>query len=169
MPSEPTAALVLPSPISAGEDLDTLSAGLDRLQSDAAERPPFVRDLLGKIVPPIALLLVLIGVWQLYIVIANPRPDKAPSPTAVAGAFGEAWESGRLQEAGTTASNTSRSSAASSVAYPIACSTVTTSKRSSPIVARMSLRSPTRSLTSTSCGISANASTMSSPTTRAPC
>ena len=99
MPSEPTAALVPRSPISAGEDLDTLSAGLDRLQSDAAERPPFVRDLLGKIVPPIALLLVLIGAWQLYIVIANPRPDKAPSPAAVAGAFGEAWESGRLQEA----------------------------------------------------------------------
>ena len=80
-------------------DLDTLSAGLDRLQSDVAQRQPLGRTVLAKVVPPVALLVVLLTVWQLYIVIANPRPDKAPSPAAVAGAFGDAWESGRLQEA----------------------------------------------------------------------
>jgi NitT/TauT family transport system permease protein len=82
-----------------GDDLATLSAGLDRLQSDDVQRTPRWRDLLGKTVPPIVLLLVLLGIWQLYIVIANPRPDKAPSPAAVAGALGDAWASGRLQEA----------------------------------------------------------------------
>lgn len=81
-----------------GADLATLAAGLDRLQSDDVQRVPRGREFFAKAVPPIALLLVLLGVWQLYITIANPRPDKAPSPAAVFGAFSEAWESGRLQE-----------------------------------------------------------------------
>jgi len=83
----------------ADDDLATLSAGLDRLQSDDVQRTPRWREFLGKALPPIVLLLVLLAVWQLYIVIANPRPDKAPSPTAVLGAFDDAWVSGRLQEA----------------------------------------------------------------------
>ncbi|MFT4257997.1 ABC transporter permease [Microbacterium sp.] len=83
-----------------GDDLATLSAGLDRLQSDeVAPTSSRGRELLGKALPPIVLLLVLLGVWQLYIAIANPRPDKAPSPAAVVGALGDAWASGRLQEA----------------------------------------------------------------------
>jgi len=83
----------------ADDDLATLSAGLDRLQSDDVQRTPRWREFLGKALPPIVLLLVLLAVWQLYIVIANPRPDKAPSPAAVLGAFDDAWVSGRLQEA----------------------------------------------------------------------
>lgn len=81
-----------------GADLATLAAGLDRLQSDDVQPVSRGREFFAKAVPPIALLLVLLGVWQLYITIANPRPDKAPSPAAVFGAFSEAWESGRLQE-----------------------------------------------------------------------
>ncbi|WP_217184920.1 ABC transporter permease [Streptomyces sp. AC495_CC817] len=81
------------------DDLATLSAGLDRLQSDEVQRTPLWRGLLAKVLPPIVLLVVLLAVWQLYVTIASPRPDKAPSPAAVVGAFGEAWESGRLQEA----------------------------------------------------------------------
>ncbi len=81
------------------DELATLSAGLDRLQSDTEQHTPRWRDVLGKTLPPVVLLAVLLGIWQLYVVIANPRPDKAPSPAAVAGALGDAWESGRLQEA----------------------------------------------------------------------
>ncbi|WP_223585633.1 ABC transporter permease [Microbacterium sp. OVT16B] len=80
-------------------DLRTLSTGLDRLQSDEVQRTPRWRDVLAKTLPPVTLLVVLLAVWQLYVVIANPRPDKAPSPLAVASALGDAWESGRLQEA----------------------------------------------------------------------
>ena len=80
-------------------DLDTLSAGLDRLQSDDVERRAPVRDALSKTLPPIVLLVALLVVWQLYVVIAEPRPDKAPSPGQVAAALGDAWASGRLQEA----------------------------------------------------------------------
>lgn len=49
--------------------------------------------------PPVILLLVLLTAWQLYVVITDPRPDIAPGPLQVAGALGDAWESGRLQEA----------------------------------------------------------------------
>lgn len=84
------------------DELRTLSAGLDRLQSEEAPRTPRWRDLASKVLPPIALLLVLLAIWQLYIVIFDPRPDKAPSPLAVATAIGEAWESGRLLEAVST-------------------------------------------------------------------
>ena len=81
------------------DELDTLSAGLDRLQSDDVARRSPVRDTLSKILPPIILLAALLAVWQLYVVIANPRPDRAPSPAQVIGALGDAWATGRLQEA----------------------------------------------------------------------
>lgn len=81
------------------DELDTLSAGLDRLQSDDVARRSPVRDTLSKILPPIILLAALLAVWQLYVVIANPRPDRAPSPAQVLGALGDAWATGRLQEA----------------------------------------------------------------------
>lgn len=82
-----------------GDELATLSAGLDRLQSDDASRGSRWRDTLGKVLPPVLLLIALISAWQLAVVIAKPRPDLAPGPLQVAGALGDAWESGRLQEA----------------------------------------------------------------------
>lgn len=81
------------------DELRTLSAGLDRLQSEQADDRPRWRTVLSKVLPPVILLLVLLAVWQLYVVIADPRPDIAPGPLQVAGALGDAWESGRLQEA----------------------------------------------------------------------
>lgn len=81
------------------DDLHTLSTGLDRLQSASAQDAPRWRGMLAKALPPIVLLLVLLVVWQLYISVAGPRPDKAPSPAAVLAALGDAWGSGRLQQA----------------------------------------------------------------------
>ena len=49
--------------------------------------------------PPILFVLALIVIWQLYVVIAQPRPDIVPSPLDVVAALGDAWESGRLQQA----------------------------------------------------------------------
>jgi NitT/TauT family transport system permease protein len=81
------------------DDLRMVSAGLDRLQSDAEPTRSRWREALAKALPPVVLLLVLLALWQLYVVIAHPRPDKAPSPAGVVGALGEAWSTGRLQEA----------------------------------------------------------------------
>lgn len=94
----PRESVKAPATGDAFDELRTLSAGLDRLQSAEADRTPRWRTALSKVLPPIILLVVLIAVWQLYVVIADPRPDIAPGPLQVAGALGEAWESGRLQE-----------------------------------------------------------------------
>ena len=91
-----------PLSLSKGDDLRTLSTGLDRLQSDDRAAGARWRDVLAKVLPPVILLVVLLAAWQLYVVIADPRPDLAPGPLQVAGALGDAWESGRLQEAVST-------------------------------------------------------------------
>lgn len=84
---------------SAHDDLRSLEAGLDRLQTDPEQAPGRWRRLASSVVPPVVFVLLLLVVWQLYVVIAEPRPDKVPSPLAVWDALGLAWETGRLQEA----------------------------------------------------------------------
>ncbi|MGA7147010.1 MAG: ABC transporter permease [Microbacterium sp.] len=88
--------------VSAHEDLRSLEAGLDRLQTDAATRQSRWRIIAASVVPPIIFVLLLLVVWQLYVVIAQPRPDIVPSPLDVIAALGHAWETGRLQLAVTT-------------------------------------------------------------------
>lgn len=83
----------------ASDDLRSLAAGLDNLQTDTDAAPSRWRRFATSVVPPIVFVLLLIVAWQLYVVIADPRPDKVPSPLAVWDALGLAWETGRLQEA----------------------------------------------------------------------
>ncbi len=80
-------------------DLRSLEAGLDRLQTGSASTPSRWRRITASVVPPLVFVAVLIAVWQLYVVIAQPRPDIVPGPLDVLGALGTAWDSGRLQEA----------------------------------------------------------------------
>ncbi|MFC9917096.1 ABC transporter permease [Agromyces binzhouensis] len=84
------------------DDLRTLEAGLDRLQTSAERRTPWWRRAIDGVLPPVLLLVVLVAAWQAYTVIAQPRPDLAPGPLDVAAALGQAWEDGRLQLAVTT-------------------------------------------------------------------
>ncbi len=79
------------------DDLRSLASGLDKLQTDADTGPGRWRRFASSVLPPVLFVILLIVVWQLYIVIAHPRPDLAPSPAAVVAALGDAWESGRLQ------------------------------------------------------------------------
>ena len=95
----PLETVKTPATAATGDELDTLSAGLDRLQSEEDQRSSAWRTIVGKVLPPVVLLIVLLVAWQLYVVIAQPRPDLAPGPLQVAAALGDAWESGRLQEA----------------------------------------------------------------------
>ena len=89
------------TPGTPADDARTL-AGLDRLQTSAAREPGAWRRFAAGVVPPLVFIALLIVVWQLFIVIAQPRPDIVPAPLDVLGAFGDAWESGRLQLAVTT-------------------------------------------------------------------
>lgn len=81
------------------DDLRSLAAGLDNLQTDTDAAPSRWRRFATSVVPPIVFVILLIVAWQLYVVIADPRPDKVPSPLDVWNALGLAWETGRLQEA----------------------------------------------------------------------
>ena len=81
------------------DDLRSLAAGLDRLQTDTGQRSARWRRVTESVVPPVVFVLLLIVAWQAYVVIAQPRPDIVPSPLDVADALGSAWDSGRLQEA----------------------------------------------------------------------
>jgi NitT/TauT family transport system permease protein len=100
MPPEPTATRQLLAEAGAHSDeLRSLEAGLDRLQTTPDRGPSRWRTIWASVLPPIVFLVLLIIAWQLYVVIAEPRPDKVPSPVAVWSALADAWESGRLQEA----------------------------------------------------------------------
>jgi len=84
------------------DDLRSLEAGLDRLQTDPEQTPSRWRRFADSVVPPVLFVIFLLVVWQLYVWIAQPRPDIVPGPIEVAAALGDAWQSGRLQEAVTT-------------------------------------------------------------------
>ena len=79
------------------DDFRSLEAGLDRLQTDPERPRSRWHTFTTSVLPPLIFVAVLILVWQLYVMIAHPRPDLAPSPVDVALALGDAWESGRLQ------------------------------------------------------------------------
>ncbi|GAA4072320.1 ABC transporter permease [Microbacterium laevaniformans] len=79
------------------DSLRTLAAGLDSLQTTPERaREPWRRVAAG-VLPPVVFVALLIAAWQLYVVIARPRPDRVPSPLDVALALGDAWDLGRLQ------------------------------------------------------------------------
>ena len=101
MPLDPQTATVRVH--DAGHDeLRRLEAGLDSLQAVPETPRGAFRRTLDGVVPPILLLVALVAAWQVYIVIAKPRPDLIPGPFDVFGALASAWNSDRLQLAVTT-------------------------------------------------------------------
>lgn len=98
MPPETTTVERADAAASASDDeLRTLASGLDRLQTDSVRPPGRWRRIADGVLPPVLFLLVALAAWQLYVVIAHPRPDIVPSPLDVATALGDAWDAGRLQ------------------------------------------------------------------------
>lgn len=98
MPHDTTLA-PLSAEVRAHDELRSLESGLDALQTVARrEKGPWRRTLDG-VLPPVLLLVALIAAWQVYTVIAKPRPDLIPGPLNVAQAIGDALASGQLQVA----------------------------------------------------------------------
>ena len=101
MPLDPQAATARVH--DAGHDeLRRLEAGLDSLQAVPETPRGAFRRTLDGVVPPILLLVALVAAWQVYILVAKPRPDLIPGPLDVFGALASAWNSDRLQLAVTT-------------------------------------------------------------------
>lgn len=80
-------------------ELRDVTARLDSLQTPAASRHTAGQTFVRSVLPPILFVALLVAVWQVYVWIADPRPDKLPSPADVVNAFGTAWQNGRLQDA----------------------------------------------------------------------
>lgn len=92
LPARPSEASTRPA-----DELRSLAAGLDALQTTPGITMSRWRRVVSSAVPPIVFVVLLLIVWQLYVVIAHPRPDIVPSPLDVWNAMSGAWESGRLQ------------------------------------------------------------------------
>ena len=101
MPLDPQAATARVHDAS-HDELRRLEAGLDSLQAVPETPRGAFRRTLDGVVPPVLLLVALVAAWQVYIVIAKPRPDLIPGPLDVFGALASAWNSDRLQLAVTT-------------------------------------------------------------------
>ncbi|WP_218711327.1 ABC transporter permease [Arthrobacter sp. BF1] len=78
------------------DDMRSLEAGLDSLQSDAVERR---RIDFSRVLLPLAAFIVLLLAWQFYVSLGLRRRDLVPGPLDVLGSLGALWQAGTAQEA----------------------------------------------------------------------
>lgn len=79
--------------------LGGLEAGLDALETSAADRTPFRETFFNKILPPVLAIAVVLVVWQALVSFKIvDDPSKLPSPADVGGEFQDAWLEGKLLE-----------------------------------------------------------------------
>ncbi|ALE93085.1 sulfate ABC transporter permease [Arthrobacter alpinus] len=77
------------------EEMRSLEAGLDSLQSEAVER----RGLdWSRVLLPLAAFTVLLLAWQFYVSLGLRRRDLVPGPLDVLGSLGALWAAGTAQE-----------------------------------------------------------------------
>lgn len=72
--------------------------GLDKLQTDTGQQKN-LKKTLTRILAPLAAVVVLILIWQGYVLISGKRADVVPGPLDVARTFGQLWTQGTLQGA----------------------------------------------------------------------
>lgn len=89
-----TAAKPAPHP---DDELRRLSSGLDALQAVPAVHRGRLRQTVDGVLPPVLLLAALVAAWQVYILVAQPRPDLIPGPLDVLASITDFWADGRLQ------------------------------------------------------------------------
>ncbi|MET8634045.1 ABC transporter permease [Streptomyces sp. NPDC004074] len=77
--------------------LSGLEAGLDALESSATGRATFRQTFVGKILPPVLAVVVVLVIWQALITFkVVDDPTKLPSPGDVWGEVEDAWLQGKL-------------------------------------------------------------------------
>lgn len=78
------------------EEMRSLEAGLDSLQSETLERKGIDWS---RILLPLAAFIVLLLAWQFYVSLNLRRRDLVPGPLDVLGSLGALWQAGTAQEA----------------------------------------------------------------------
>ncbi len=73
----------------------SVEAGLDVLQSQPIARPTLKP---AKVLAPLAAVVVLVLLWQLYVLLAHKRADLVPGPLDVAASLSTLWGEGKLQD-----------------------------------------------------------------------
>lgn len=81
------------------DDLATLEAGLDALETHAVTGPSRAVRLWAATWPPLVFVALLIGVWQWVYVAEVLPPYRLPSPGGTLTALRDQWDSGDLQQA----------------------------------------------------------------------
>lgn len=89
----------MPPETLAPDDLRSLEAGLDRLQTHAPSASRSWRRIAGVVLPPTLFVLALLVVWVLAVQLFGLGPQTLPTPSEVLGSLGAAWASGALPEA----------------------------------------------------------------------
>jgi len=78
------------------EEMRSLEAGLDSLQSESVEKTGI--DWSRLLLPLVALVVLLLA-WQFYVSLGLRRRDQVPGPLDVLGSLGTLWHEGTAQEA----------------------------------------------------------------------
>ncbi|MFI6038954.1 ABC transporter permease [Streptomyces sp. NPDC051315] len=79
------------------QQVASVEAGLDALETGVVSRTPFRQTFVNKILPPIVAIAVVLVVWQALITFRIvDDPSKLPSPSDVGGEFKDAWLEGKL-------------------------------------------------------------------------
>ncbi|MDQ0955354.1 NitT/TauT family transport system permease protein [Streptomyces phaeochromogenes] len=80
------------------QDLAGLEAGLDALDSVRVDRTPLRETLIGKVLPPVVAVALVLVVWQVLVWAKVTDSYKLPAPSAVWDEVREAWLQGTLLE-----------------------------------------------------------------------
>jgi len=78
------------------DDVATLEAGLDALDTFAPERVPLRTRLRQRVLPPLVAAVVLLLVWAGLAASGIKPPELLPPPSAVWQALADAWQDGTL-------------------------------------------------------------------------
>jgi len=81
------------------DDLASLEAGLDALETVQVARAPRLRQMWSATWPPLVLVALLVGVWQVVYSAGVLPPYRLPSPGQTLTALHDEWSSGDLQQA----------------------------------------------------------------------
>ncbi|TRO59296.1 ABC transporter permease [Streptomyces sp. IB201691-2A2] len=80
------------------QDLAGLEAGLDALDSVRVDRTPLRETLIGKVLPPVVAVALVLVVWQVLVWAKVTDNYKLPAPSAVWNELTDAWRQGTLLE-----------------------------------------------------------------------